>query len=153
MLNMLRRLDKIRFRGHKREDFLDLAESPNASDTECGDELPLKIPRTSPRDSEELRDPVSTPPHVSLRFLRAGWVVPVLRWPSKGGYRQIPVLPWWLETEARPGSHLGLLPPPPPRGALAGPGPGFLFVTKVCPMLRSSAFPVGSSGWSAHTSC
>uniref|UniRef100_A0A8C9PP90 GRAM domain containing 4 n=1 Tax=Spermophilus dauricus TaxID=99837 RepID=A0A8C9PP90_SPEDA len=54
---MLRRLDKIRFRGHKREDLLDLAESPNASDTECGDELPLKIPRTSPRDSEELRDP------------------------------------------------------------------------------------------------
>lgn len=62
VLNMLRRLDKIRFRGHKRDDFLDLAESPNASDTECGDEVPLKIPRTSPRDSEELRDPVSTPP-------------------------------------------------------------------------------------------
>lgn len=58
---MLRKLDKIRFRGHKRDDFLDLAESPNASDTECGDEVPLKVPRTSPRDSEELRDPVSTP--------------------------------------------------------------------------------------------
>ncbi|XP_048209854.1 GRAM domain-containing protein 4 [Perognathus longimembris pacificus] len=56
-LNMLRRLDRIRFRGHKREDFLDLAESPNASDTEGGDELPLKVPRASPRDSEELRDP------------------------------------------------------------------------------------------------
>uniref|UniRef100_G1SCW8 GRAM domain containing 4 n=1 Tax=Oryctolagus cuniculus TaxID=9986 RepID=G1SCW8_RABIT len=54
---MLRRLDKIRFRGHKRDDFLDLAESPNASDTECGDEVPLKVPRTSPRDGEELRDP------------------------------------------------------------------------------------------------
>lgn len=58
---MLRKLDKIRFRGHKRDDFLDLAESPNASDTECGDEAPLKVPRTSARDSEELRDPVSTP--------------------------------------------------------------------------------------------
>ncbi|XP_005261453.1 GRAM domain-containing protein 4 isoform X1 [Gorilla gorilla gorilla] len=57
VLNMLRRLDKIRFRGHKRDDFLDLAESPNASDTECSDEIPLKVPRTSPRDSEELRDP------------------------------------------------------------------------------------------------
>uniref|UniRef100_G3SQE1 GRAM domain containing 4 n=1 Tax=Loxodonta africana TaxID=9785 RepID=G3SQE1_LOXAF len=58
VLNMLRRLDKIRFRGHKRDDFLDLAESPNASDTECGEEIPLKIPRTAlPRDSEELRDP------------------------------------------------------------------------------------------------
>lgn len=61
MLNMLRRLDRIRFRGHKREDFLDLAESPNASDTECGDEIPLKTSRPSPRDSEELRDPVSMP--------------------------------------------------------------------------------------------
>ncbi|XP_031207991.1 GRAM domain-containing protein 4 isoform X1 [Mastomys coucha] len=57
VLNMLRRLDRIRFRGHKREDFLDLAESPNASDTECGDEIPLKTPRPSPRDTEELRDP------------------------------------------------------------------------------------------------
>ncbi|XP_070456004.1 GRAM domain-containing protein 4 isoform X7 [Equus przewalskii] len=57
VLNMLRRLDKIRFRGHKRDDFLDLAESPNASDTEGGDEIPLKMPRTSPRDGEELRDP------------------------------------------------------------------------------------------------
>ncbi|XP_078199909.1 GRAM domain-containing protein 4 isoform X3 [Callithrix jacchus] len=57
VLNMLRRLDKIRFRGHKRDDFLDLVESPNASDTECSDEIPLKVPRTSPRDSEELRDP------------------------------------------------------------------------------------------------
>ncbi|NWX83954.1 GRAM4 protein, partial [Nothoprocta pentlandii] len=60
VLNMLKRLDKIRFRGHKRDEFLDLAESPNASDTECGDEIPVKIPRTSPRDNEELRDPVST---------------------------------------------------------------------------------------------
>lgn len=57
VLTMLRRLDKIRFRGHKRDDFLDLAESPNASDTECGDDVPLKAPRASPRDSEELRDP------------------------------------------------------------------------------------------------
>ncbi|XP_055963069.1 GRAM domain-containing protein 4 isoform X1 [Sorex fumeus] len=57
VLNMLRRLDKIRFRGHKRDDFLDLAESPNASDTECGDEVPLKAPRTAPRDGDEFRDP------------------------------------------------------------------------------------------------
>ncbi|XP_059537360.1 GRAM domain-containing protein 4 isoform X4 [Myotis daubentonii] len=55
VLNMLRRLDKIRFRGHKRDDFLDLAESPNASDNECGDDVPLRVPRA--RDSEELRDP------------------------------------------------------------------------------------------------
>ncbi|XP_031961265.1 GRAM domain-containing protein 4 isoform X3 [Corvus moneduloides] len=59
VLNMLKKLDKIRFRGHKRDEFLDLAESPNASDTECGDEIPVKIPRTSARDNEELRDPVS----------------------------------------------------------------------------------------------
>ncbi|XP_021240329.1 GRAM domain-containing protein 4 isoform X2 [Numida meleagris] len=57
VLNMLKKLDKIRFRGHKRDEFLDLAESPNASDTECGDEIPVKIPRTAPRDNEELRDP------------------------------------------------------------------------------------------------
>ncbi|XP_044279445.1 GRAM domain-containing protein 4 isoform X1 [Varanus komodoensis] len=57
VLNMLKRLDKIRFRGHKRDEFLDLAESPNASDTECGDEIPMKIPRTSGKDNEELRDP------------------------------------------------------------------------------------------------
>ncbi|XP_072452669.1 GRAM domain-containing protein 4 isoform X2 [Notamacropus eugenii] len=57
VLNMLKRFDRIRFRGHKRDEFLDLAESPNASDTECGDEIPVKIPRTSTRDSEELRDP------------------------------------------------------------------------------------------------
>uniref|UniRef100_A0A674JUU8 GRAM domain-containing protein 4 n=1 Tax=Terrapene triunguis TaxID=2587831 RepID=A0A674JUU8_9SAUR len=54
---MLKRLDKIRFRGHKRDEFLDLAESPNASDTECGDEIPVKIPRTSLRENDELRDP------------------------------------------------------------------------------------------------
>lgn len=93
VLNMLRRLDRIRFRGHKRDDFLDLAESPNASDTECGDEIPLKIPRTSPRDSEELRDPVSTPrgppgaghPAVRGRGPRAPlWAggYPTLGWPS-----------------------------------------------------------------------
>uniref|UniRef100_A0A670J6L6 GRAM domain-containing protein 4 n=1 Tax=Podarcis muralis TaxID=64176 RepID=A0A670J6L6_PODMU len=57
VLNMLKRLDKIRFRGHKRDEFLDLAESPNASDTECGDEIPMKIPRTAGKDSDELRDP------------------------------------------------------------------------------------------------
>ncbi|KAJ7401064.1 GRAM domain-containing protein 4 [Pitangus sulphuratus] len=57
VLNMLKKLDKIRFRGHKRDELLDLAESPNASDTECGDEIPVKIPRTSARDNEELRDP------------------------------------------------------------------------------------------------
>ncbi|XP_075064959.1 GRAM domain-containing protein 4 isoform X2 [Mixophyes fleayi] len=59
VLNMLRRLDKIRFRGQKRDEFPDLAESPNASDTECGDEIPLKIPRTS-KDNEELKDPAGS---------------------------------------------------------------------------------------------
>ncbi|KAM8974373.1 GRAM domain-containing protein 4 isoform 2-T2 [Pelodytes ibericus] len=57
---MLRRLDKIRFRGQKREEFPDLAESPNASDTECGDEIPLKIPRTTIKDNEELKDPAGS---------------------------------------------------------------------------------------------
>lgn len=59
VLNMLRRLDKIRFRGQKREEFPDLAESPNASDTECGDDFLPKIPRTS-KETEELKDPAGS---------------------------------------------------------------------------------------------
>lgn len=60
VLTMLKRLDKIRFRGPRtREDFPDLAESPPASDTECSDDMQLK-PRAAPRDTEDLlRDPVS----------------------------------------------------------------------------------------------
>ncbi|XP_072520184.1 GRAM domain-containing protein 4 isoform X2 [Salminus brasiliensis] len=56
---MLKRLDKIRFRGPKRDEFLDLAESPNASDSECNDDLLIK-PRVSIKDAEELRDPAGT---------------------------------------------------------------------------------------------
>lgn len=52
---MRKRLDKIRFRGQKREDFVDLAESPNTSDTECSEEVVNKS-QSSLRDSEELRD-------------------------------------------------------------------------------------------------
>ena len=53
---MLKRLDKIRFRGPRtRDDFPDLAESPPASDNECSDDMQLK-----PRGTEDLlRDPVS----------------------------------------------------------------------------------------------
>lgn len=58
VLNMLKRLDKIRFRGPKRDEFLDLAESPNASDSECNDDVPVKQ-RTASKDAEEQRDPVS----------------------------------------------------------------------------------------------
>ncbi|GCC24513.1 hypothetical protein chiPu_0002914 [Chiloscyllium punctatum] len=57
VLNMLKRFDKIRFRGQKRDEILDLVESPNASDNECGDEIPAKSARCSMRDSEELKDP------------------------------------------------------------------------------------------------
>lgn len=55
---MLKRLDKIRFRGSKRDEFLDLAESPTASDNEGLEDLLMK-PRLSLRDPEELREPVS----------------------------------------------------------------------------------------------
>lgn len=60
VLTMLKRLDKIRFRGPRtRDDFPDLAESPPASDNECSDDMQLK-PRTALRDTEDLlRDPVS----------------------------------------------------------------------------------------------
>uniref|UniRef100_A0A3B5L9Q2 GRAM domain-containing protein n=1 Tax=Xiphophorus couchianus TaxID=32473 RepID=A0A3B5L9Q2_9TELE len=53
---MLRRLDKIRFRGQKREEFLDPTESPNTSDTECSDDVAMKI-RCLPKEQEELREP------------------------------------------------------------------------------------------------
>ncbi|KAM3588182.1 uncharacterized protein V6R79_023670 [Siganus canaliculatus] len=58
---MLKRLDKIRFRGPRtREDFPDLAESPPASDNECSDDMQLK-PRTALRDTEDLlRDPAGS---------------------------------------------------------------------------------------------
>ncbi|XP_008276225.1 GRAM domain-containing protein 4-like [Stegastes partitus] len=52
---MLKRLDRIRFRGQRRDEFLDLAESPNTSDTECSEEVLMK-PRLSMRESEELRE-------------------------------------------------------------------------------------------------
>nr|XP_023685995.1 GRAM domain-containing protein 4 isoform X1 [Paramormyrops kingsleyae] len=55
VLIMLKRLDKIRFRGQKRDEFLDLAESPNTSDNECSDDVPVKR-RPSLRDPEDLRD-------------------------------------------------------------------------------------------------
>ncbi|XP_077066937.1 GRAM domain-containing protein 4 isoform X5 [Siphateles boraxobius] len=56
---MLKRLDKIRFRGQKRDEFLDLAESPNASDSECNDDIPVKQ-RSSIKDTEEQRDPAGS---------------------------------------------------------------------------------------------
>ncbi|XP_039513803.1 GRAM domain-containing protein 4 isoform X3 [Pimephales promelas] len=59
VLNMLKRLDKIRFRGPKRDEFLDLAESPNASDSECNDDVPIKQ-RSSIKDTEEQRDPAGS---------------------------------------------------------------------------------------------
>lgn len=52
---MRKHLDRIRFRGQKRDEFLDLAESPNTSDTECAEESLIK-PRGSVRDLEELRE-------------------------------------------------------------------------------------------------
>lgn len=52
---MRKHLDRIRFRGQRRDEFLDLADSPNTSDTECTEEVVIK-PRLSTRDSEELRD-------------------------------------------------------------------------------------------------
>ncbi|KAM3859078.1 GRAM domain-containing protein 4 [Diretmus argenteus] len=61
VLTMLKRLDKIRFRGPRtRDEFLDLAESPPASDNECSDDMQLK-PRTAVRDTDDLlRDPAGS---------------------------------------------------------------------------------------------
>uniref|UniRef100_A0A3P8T4Q2 GRAM domain containing 4 n=1 Tax=Amphiprion percula TaxID=161767 RepID=A0A3P8T4Q2_AMPPE len=61
VLTMLKRLDKIRFRGPRtRDDFPDLAESPPASDNECSDDMQLK-PRSALRDTDDvLRDPAGS---------------------------------------------------------------------------------------------
>ncbi|XP_070686824.1 GRAM domain-containing protein 4-like [Pempheris klunzingeri] len=54
---MRKHLDRIRFRGQRRDEFLDLAESPNTSDTESTEDLVIK-PRISVSrvESEELRE-------------------------------------------------------------------------------------------------
>uniref|UniRef100_A0A6Q2YDS3 GRAM domain-containing protein n=1 Tax=Esox lucius TaxID=8010 RepID=A0A6Q2YDS3_ESOLU len=58
VLNMLKRLDKIRFRGQRPDVFLDLGDSPNASDTECIEEIPIKPrPSLKIKDTEEQQDP------------------------------------------------------------------------------------------------
>lgn len=57
---MLKRLDKIRFRGQRPDVFLDLGESPNTSDTECSEDILMKPrPSLEMKDTEELQDPVS----------------------------------------------------------------------------------------------
>uniref|UniRef100_A0A6Q2YQG8 GRAM domain-containing protein n=1 Tax=Esox lucius TaxID=8010 RepID=A0A6Q2YQG8_ESOLU len=62
VLNMLKRLDKIRFRGQRPDVFLDLGDSPNASDTECIEEIPIKPrPSLKIKDTEEQQDPVNVP--------------------------------------------------------------------------------------------
>uniref|UniRef100_UPI0037E88DE4 GRAM domain-containing protein 4-like n=1 Tax=Semicossyphus pulcher TaxID=241346 RepID=UPI0037E88DE4 len=52
---MRRHLDRIRFRGQRRDEFLDLAESPNTSDTESTEDLSIKS-RVSVRELEDLRE-------------------------------------------------------------------------------------------------
>ncbi|KAM9753873.1 GRAM domain-containing protein 4-like [Menidia menidia] len=52
---MLKRLDRIRFRGQRRDEFPDSAESPNTSDTEGSEELVIK-PRPSLREPEEAEE-------------------------------------------------------------------------------------------------
>uniref|UniRef100_A0A8C8HR79 GRAM domain-containing protein n=1 Tax=Oncorhynchus tshawytscha TaxID=74940 RepID=A0A8C8HR79_ONCTS len=58
VFNMLKRLDKIRFRGQRTDVFLDLGDSPNTSDTECSEEILMKPrPSLEMKDTEELQDP------------------------------------------------------------------------------------------------
>ncbi|KAJ4938244.1 hypothetical protein JOQ06_002869 [Pogonophryne albipinna] len=52
---MRKHLERIRFRGQRRDGFPDLAYSPNTSDTESNEEV-VSRPRDSTRDSEELRE-------------------------------------------------------------------------------------------------
>ncbi|KAJ4937747.1 hypothetical protein JOQ06_002862 [Pogonophryne albipinna] len=52
---MRKHLERIRFRGQRRDEFPDLADSPNTSDAESNEEV-VSRPRVSARDSEELRE-------------------------------------------------------------------------------------------------
>ncbi|XP_034054592.1 GRAM domain-containing protein 4-like [Gymnodraco acuticeps] len=52
---MRKHLERIRFRGQRRDEFPDLADSPNTSDTESNEEV-VSRPRVSARDSEEQSD-------------------------------------------------------------------------------------------------
>ncbi|XP_055011459.1 GRAM domain-containing protein 4-like isoform X2 [Boleophthalmus pectinirostris] len=52
---MLRRLDRIRFRGTRREEFVDLTDSPNTSDNEGTEDVPIKA-QCATRETEEVRD-------------------------------------------------------------------------------------------------
>ncbi|KAI9547494.1 hypothetical protein NQZ68_017047 [Dissostichus eleginoides] len=52
---MRKHLERIRFRGQSRDEFPDLADSPNTSDTKSNEEV-VSRPRVSARDSEELRE-------------------------------------------------------------------------------------------------
>nr|XP_055046400.1 GRAM domain-containing protein 4 isoform X1 [Misgurnus anguillicaudatus] len=70
VLNMLKRLDKIRFRGTKRDDFLDLPESPTGSDNECCDDILLR-PRLSIRDGDEQRDSAGSGTLAVMQDLRS----------------------------------------------------------------------------------
>ncbi|XP_077400142.1 GRAM domain-containing protein 4 isoform X1 [Vanacampus margaritifer] len=57
VLTMLKRLDKIRFRGPRtRDDFPELGDSPPASDNECSDDVPPK----RAANEEPLRDPAGS---------------------------------------------------------------------------------------------
>lgn len=71
---MRKRLDRIRFRGQKRDDFVDLAESPNTSDTECSEEIVIKC-QSSLRDSEELRDVDGGEQQSDSQVTREAWRV------------------------------------------------------------------------------
>ncbi|XP_068459634.1 GRAM domain-containing protein 4-like [Clinocottus analis] len=52
---MRKHLDRIRFRGQRRDEFLDLADSPNTSDTESTEEVGIR-PLLAARELEELRE-------------------------------------------------------------------------------------------------
>ncbi|XP_034392001.1 GRAM domain-containing protein 4-like [Cyclopterus lumpus] len=53
---MRKHLDRIRFRGQRRDEFLDLADSPNTSDTECTEEAAIKPPLAAREVEEQLRE-------------------------------------------------------------------------------------------------
>lgn len=91
---MRKRLDRIRFRGQKREDFVDLAESPNTSDTECSEDIVNKS-QPSLRYSEELRDVDGGEPQSDAqvrKHLKHPWCQSTNKISSFGADSQLPYL-------------------------------------------------------------
>ncbi|KAJ7997635.1 hypothetical protein DPEC_G00214180 [Dallia pectoralis] len=84
VLNMLKRLDKIRFRGQRHDAFLDQSDSPNASDTECIEEIPIKPrPALKVKDTECIEEiPIKPNPVLQVKDTECFEEIPIKPHPA-----------------------------------------------------------------------